>query len=156
MESLRLWLELAVPLGLLLLAYFTGGVLERRHYRGIRRREEATRSLPTMNFREPPEGWRVTESALVLGSVVVSIDYFKRFLARLRALVGGRIISYETLLDRGRREAILRMKEEALELGFDAVVNVRIETSRLANARGDGKGIIGVEILVFGTALKSC
>jgi uncharacterized protein YbjQ (UPF0145 family) len=47
----------------------------------------------------------------VSGSVVVSVDYFKRFLAGLRTLVGGRVTSYETLLDRARREAILRCKE---------------------------------------------
>jgi uncharacterized protein YbjQ (UPF0145 family) len=45
------------------------------------------------------------------------------------------------------------MKEQARERGFDAVINVRIETSRLANARGNGEGTAGVEILAFGTGL---
>jgi uncharacterized protein YbjQ (UPF0145 family) len=69
-------------------------------------------------------------------------------------LIGGRIKTYEPLLDRARREAILRMTEEARSQGYDAVFNVRLETSRLANGRRDGKGIAGVEMLAFGTAVK--
>jgi uncharacterized protein YbjQ (UPF0145 family) len=91
---------------------------------------------------------------LVTGSVVVSVDYFKRFLAGLRGLVGGEVKSYGTLLDRARREAVLRMKEEAIRKGYDAIVNVRLETSRLASGRRDGKGTAGVEMLAFGTAVK--
>jgi uncharacterized protein YbjQ (UPF0145 family) len=57
-------------------------------------------------------------------------------------------------LERARREAILRMTEEAQQQGFDAIFNVRLETSRLANARRDGKGVAGVEMLAYGTAVK--
>ena len=46
------------------------------------------------------------------------------------------------------------MKERAIEQGFDAIINVRFESSRLANARQDGKGTAGVEMLVYGTALR--
>ncbi|MFT6733724.1 MAG: hypothetical protein ACJAS9_001914 [Polaribacter sp.] len=40
------------------------------------------------------------------------MDYFKRFLAGLRNIFGGRVVTYESLVDRARREAILRMKEK--------------------------------------------
>ena len=92
---------------------------------------------------------------MVRGQVVVSVDYFKRFLAALRAIVGGRVKSYESLLDRSRREAILRMKEQAIQGGYDHVINVRLETSRLAGTRRNGKGTAGLEVLAFGTALKT-
>ena len=85
---------------------------------------------------------------------MVSVDYFKRFAAGLRNLFGGRVRSYETIIDRGRREAILRMKEQAEELGCNAVVRVRIENSRLASSRGDGKGTAGIEILAYGTGVR--
>jgi uncharacterized protein YbjQ (UPF0145 family) len=49
---------------------------------------------------------------------------------------------------------MLRMIESARLDGYDAIFNVRLETSRLANSRGDGKGIAGVEMLAFGTAVK--
>ena len=137
---------------LLLLGYFAGTYLERSHYVSIRQREQDLLKVPVVTFRSVPPSWRVESGALATGSVVVSVDYFKRFLAGLRILVGGRVKSYETLLDRGRREALLRMKEQAIANGYDAVINVRLETSRLANA--NGQGMAGVEILAFGTAVK--
>ena len=88
------------------------------------------------------------------GNTVVSIDHFKRFLAALRAILGGRIKSYESLLDRARREALLRLKKDAIDRGFHAVINVRLETTRLASSRQGGKGTAGVEVLAFGTGLK--
>ena len=84
---------------------------------------------------------------------MVSHDYFKNFLAQLRMMIGGRIKSYEPLLDRARREAVLRMKEQALARGHNRVVNMRLETSRLANSRRGGKRTAGVEVLAYGTAL---
>jgi uncharacterized protein YbjQ (UPF0145 family) len=62
--------------------------------------------------------------------------------------------SYETLMDRARREALLRLKEQAIAGGFHAVINVRIETARLANASRRGDGVAGLEVLAFGTGLK--
>jgi len=135
------------------LTYFTGSWVERRHYKTIRNREARWRRLPAISFRRVPPSWEVLESGLVSGSVVISVDYFKRFLAGLRALVGGRIKSYESLLDRARREALLRLKKEAMDRGYHAVLNVRLETSRIANARGDQR-TAGVEVLAFGTGLK--
>ena len=46
------------------------------------------------------------------------------------------------------------MTEHAVAEGYDAVINVRLETSRLASSRGNGKGTSGVEMLAFGTAVK--
>ena len=151
-------LELAIQvvpfLSLLLIGFITGTAIESSHYRDIRKRELKTRSLPTVTFGRPPPSWTIESAALVHGSTVVSIDYFKRFLAGLRALVGGRITAYESLLDRARREAVLRMKESAIASGYDAIVNVRLETARLASSNRKGQGTAGVEILAFGTGVK--
>ena len=91
---------------------------------------------------------------VVSGSVVISVDYFKRFLAGLRTIVGGRVTSYESLLDRARREAILRCKEAARERGYQAVVNLRLETTRVSRASRDSSATAGVEVLAFGTGLE--
>ena len=148
--------QLAVTAGsvcvLLLLGALVGTRLERAHYRRIREREARMREFRVMTLRTLPEDWSVEACDLVTGSVVISLDYFKRFLARLRMLIGGRLRSYEPLLDRARREALLRLKEEAALRGFHAVFGVRLETSRVANANGNGTA--GVEILAFGTAVK--
>ena len=144
---------LGFPLFLLLLAYFIGRHLESNHYKSIREREAATKDMVAINFPRFPFDVEIERAGMVMGSVVVSHDHFKRFLAQLRIIVGGRIKSYEPLLDRARREAVLRMKEQALARGHNTVVNIRLETSRLANSRRGGKGTAGVEMLAYGTAL---
>ncbi|MCO4811236.1 MAG: heavy metal-binding domain-containing protein [Gammaproteobacteria bacterium] len=143
-----------MPLILLMVAYFIGTWIERRHFRSIRERESENAGFPVVSFDTMPDDWGASSSTLVSGSVVVSLDYFKRVIAGLRSLVGGRIKTYEPLLDRARRESMLRMIESARRDGYDAIFNVRLETSRLANSRGDGKGTAGVEMLAFGTAVK--
>lgn len=153
-ELVVVLIQLAFPILILLVAYFVGHWIERRHYASIRQREDLFRMMPALTFRTLPGGWEPERSTLVTGSVVVSLDYFKRFLAGLRGIVGGRVKTYETLLDRARREALLRMKEEAARKGCETVINVRLETSRLASGRRDGKGTAGVEVLAFGTAVK--
>jgi len=145
------FLVLVAPLAI---CYPIGRYLEKKHFASIRAREERLLNLPAITFQKGPAAWDEMQGELVAGSVVVSLDYFKRFVATLRGLVGGRVGAYETLMDRGRREAVLRMKRQAELQGAEAIVNVRIETSRLASGRADGKGTAGVEVLAFGTALR--
>lgn len=154
LQMLELILNFGMPLVLLMVAYFIGAWIERRHFRSIRKRESENLEFPVVSFDTMPDDWSAASSTLASGSVVISLDYFKRVIAGLRSLVGGRIKTYEPLLDRARREAMLRMIESARLNGYDAIFNVRLETSRLANSRGDGKGIAGVEMLAFGTAVK--
>jgi uncharacterized protein YbjQ (UPF0145 family) len=145
--------RLGIPLALLVVTYFIGTALERRHYASIRERESRWRNFPAITIGSIPSHWQVIECTLITGSVVISVDYFKRFLAGLRMIFGGRVKAYETLLDRARREALLRLKEDAVERGCQAVVNVRLETCRLANAR-KSQSIAGLEVLAFGTGVK--
>lgn len=145
-----LW-QILLVVALLILAFFTGSIIERRHYKSILRREDmlgdivvvVAKTLPPM---EPPPA-----TALVRGSVVISVDYFKRFLAGLRAIFGGRIHTYESLLDRARREAILRMQQQARELGASMIFNMRFETSSISKGYRNAVGT--VEVLAYGTAV---
>lgn len=146
--------NLIFALLLLLFAFFTGEMIERRHYKDIRSREQRWRRFPTVTFKQIPGGWEVEGSEIVYGNVVISVDHFKRFLAGLRGIFGGRIKSYESLMDRARREALLRLKKDAMDKGFHAIVNVRLETTRMANARQNGRGTAGIEVLAYGTGLK--
>ena len=153
-EKLSLFFNFGWPILLLMTAYFIGTMVEKRHFRSIRRRESEYRNYPVVTFDTMPEDWSADTSTMVTGSVVISLDYFKRVIAGLRGIVGGRVKTYEPLLDRARREAVLRMIESSRDQGYDAIFNVRIETSRLANATGEGNGTAGVEMLAFGTAVK--
>jgi len=147
-------LYVGLPLGMLLGAYLIGSYIERKHFASLIEREAATVSMPVVTLRSVPEGWGVERAGLVVGSVVISLDHFKRFLAALRAIVGGRVKSFEPLLDRARREALLRMKDDATRQGFDSVINVRFETSQIAKASNQGKQIAGVEVIAVGTGLR--
>ena len=155
-RRLHRWFAIAaaLPLLVIIIAYFIGSRLENRHFESIRQREAELKDFPVVSFSTMPEDWKVSSAVLVAGNIVVSLDYFKRVIAGLKGLVGGRIKTYEPLLDRARREAVLRMIESARSQGYDAIINVRLETSRLANARRNGKGIAGIEMLAFGTAVK--
>lgn len=154
LRNLDLFVNFGIPILIIVVAYVVGTILERRHFQNIRKRERALRGYPITTFQSLPPDWNVVKSTLVSGNVVVSLDYFKRIIAGLRGLIGGRVKTYEPLLDRARREAALRAVEQAKSAGFDGVINLRLETSRLANSRGDGKGTAGVEMLAFGTAIK--
>jgi len=58
--------------------------------------------------------------------------------------------SYESLLDRGRREAVLRLKQQASAKGAHMVMGVRFETSTLN--QNQGNQIMCCEVLAYGTA----
>ncbi len=147
--------DLIVLATLLAFGYFFGRIAETRHYKSIIKREAQYQHIAAIASRILPQSSHSAEtpdaSILVTGNVVISVDYFKRFLASLRTLIGGRVVSYESLLDRARREAILRMKEQASELGADKVFNIKLETSSISKS---AKGKIGsIEVLAYGTAL---
>jgi uncharacterized protein YbjQ (UPF0145 family) len=149
MEILVEFWQFLFVLFLLILAYFTGSFAERRHYKSIIRREDTLGDMAVIVAKTLPPMEPAPATTLVRGSVVISVDYFKRFLARLRMMFGGRIHTYESLLDRARREAILRMQEQARELGASMIFNMRFEL--VSKGRKDAVGT--VEVLAYGTAV---
>ena len=134
---------------LLIVGYTSGTIIEKRHFKKIREREEALVHLPTIMLKKPLHPEQIKESRLVNGSVVISIDYFKKFVASLMNFFGGRVSTYETLIDRARREAIIRMKEDAGDAA--EIVNIRIETSSIS--KNASQNIGAVEVLAYGTAI---
>jgi uncharacterized protein YbjQ (UPF0145 family) len=153
MESLAENLNLVLFLVLLAVGYFCGSLAERRHYASITRREAEQLNFQSMTIEPRLNKEQVNNSFLVQGSAVISIDYFKRLLAILRNLFGGRIKAYESLLDRARREATLRLKEQALARGADMVVNLRLETSTIGNSANRKNRLGSVEAIAYGTAI---
>ena len=84
---------------------------------------------------------------------MIAEDYFKRVAAALKSLIGGRLVAYESLLERGRREAIVRMKEQARQLGATQVVNMRLETASLSEDWSGSRPMFSAEFIAYGTAL---
>ena len=148
---IALTLQLGTPVALIALGYFVGRQAERSHYASIHSRETHFSGLPAVPTRQWDTNRPVADSRMVMGSVVVSIDYFKRLLAALRSIVGGRIRSYESLMNRARREAVLRMKEQCPDA--DIIVNLRLETSTIGNQTRRNK-VACIETIAYGTAIK--
>lgn len=144
-------MEFIVFLTLLLIGFIFGRINEANHFRELDRREKALAFITTTNRKSIPDEYERSE--FVTGNVVISIDYFKRIAAAFRAFFGGRINSYTSLIERARREAVLRMKEKAHEEGSSHVINVRLETSSVFQNAQTGRG--SLEVLAYGTALKS-
>jgi uncharacterized protein YbjQ (UPF0145 family) len=139
---------------LLVVTFFIGQKGERDHFEDLRRREARLRSMPVTTFETLPPDWTPITSGIVTGSVVMSADYFKQFVAGFKKFFGGRLTVFEPLLDRARREAIARMLESARAKGFDAVINVRIEGSRINRSGTQKEGVVAVEMLAYGTGIK--
>ena len=83
---------------------------------------------------------------IVEGSTVRAKHIGKDILAGFKNLVGGEVKQYTELLNDAREEAMSRMKENAENLGADAIVYVRIVTSMVSQ--------MASEILIYGTAVK--
>lgn len=145
-----LLIQIGFVLLLLLGGYLIGTWAEKKHYRSIIEREKQSADIIIIATKKAPETAKHT--ALVLGSVVIASDYFKRFVAWLIGIFGGRINVYESLLDRARREAVLRLKEGARASGANMVVNIKFETATLNDIRQQKNAM--VEVLAYGTAVN--
>ena len=148
-------IQLVVFLVLLAIGVFAGRANERKHYRELAEAEDDLRDIVVSSERATGEADTFSRGTLVVGSVVIAEDYFKRVAAGLKSLVGGNLRSYETLLERGRREAIVRMKQEARRLGAGHVVNVRLETASLSEDFSGRRPMFSAEFIAYGTALVS-
>lgn len=154
MELIAQYFEILLSLVLLAVGFFAGRLLESRHYASIRQREKQYRKILAFSARYPPNMVEPQDTRLVCGTVVISSDYFKQFVAGLRNFIGGRFRSYETLLDRARREAILRMKMDAHKNGYALVINVKFVTTSIGGGVNGQQGIPCFEVCAYGTALR--
>ena len=146
-------IELGIVALLLLGGFFIGTAREKSHFKSLRKREEALNRVSWRSTGKKEDFSQMADSALVMGHVVIGQDYFKSFLAGLINIVGGRVGVYESLLDRGRREALCRLRKVAKDWGGLEVVNVRFETSIIGQNQGKHKGG-AVEVFAYGTAIK--
>lgn len=152
MIAAQLFFQIIIPLFMVLVCMVIGKGIELHHFKKLAEREQQFSNIIVTNLKTIPPQYAKAESFLVIGSAVIATDYFKVFAAGLRTLFGGEMKSYVTLMERARREAVLRMLEQAAQQGASAVWNIRYETSTTQGQQRKRPG--GVEILAYGTALK--
>ena len=83
---------------------------------------------------------------VVAGNTVRAKHVGRDIMAGLKNIVGGELKGYTELLQEARDEAIRRMQQQAEERGANAVVNVRLATSSVAQG--------AAELFAYGTAVR--
>ena len=121
------------------LGFFFGRRAERQHFKYLRWREsllEDVIATQMKSYLAPAPGGKTPK--LIVAETVIASDYLKSFLARLRNIFGGEVKSFETLLERGRREVTAQLKEQAVADGYNAICNVRLNTASVGGMSAQG------------------
>jgi uncharacterized protein YbjQ (UPF0145 family) len=88
----------------------------------------------------------VEHFGLVSGSTIRAKHVGRDLMASLKNLVGGELKGYTQLLTESRNQASRRMIRQAVDLGANAIVNVRFSTSSVAQG--------AAELYAYGTAVR--
>ncbi|WP_182406889.1 YbjQ family protein [Psychrobacter sp. GP33] len=144
----QMLINYAPLLVLFVVGWFFGARHERQHLARLAIAEAQLRHIivSTERFYQP-ELVADSQGELVLGSVVIAQDYFKMVIAKVLSFFGKNLTTYETLLERARREAVVRMRAQAQAKGYNHVYGLRFEVSNI-NQLGSM-----VEAIAYGTAV---
>jgi uncharacterized protein YbjQ (UPF0145 family) len=108
---------------------------------------DAHQSLVATVTTETVPGHEVVEVlGIARGNTVKARNVGRDITQGIRNLAGGELKAYSTLLSQARDEAIRRMEADAVKMGGDAVVNVRMETSEITKGAS--------EVIAYGTAVR--
>lgn len=145
-------MDLLLLIIILILTFCSGSIIEKRHFKKIIRREKKLMRSPMVTFgvKKWSAKKKVLKTEMVFGEAVISADYFKGFVANIKNFFGGRMTSYESVMDRARREAILRMRESAI--GAHIIVNARVE-SVMINDPTNPQSVPQCAVMAYGTAV---
>jgi|TARA_B100000929_G_scaffold158409_1_gene125421 uncharacterized protein YbjQ (UPF0145 family) len=96
---------------------------------------------------ESVAGYSISDNlGTVIGNTIRARHLGKDIMAGFKTIIGGEIKEYTGMLAESREQALIRMEDKAKELGADAVVGVRFQTSMILSGTA--------ELLVYGTAVK--
>ncbi len=144
-------IDLIIVLSLLWLWYGFWSYAEKKHFKQIKQDESELKDIVVLWKTQALEMAK-GDTALYTWNIVLSSDYFKRFLAWFIHFFWGRMKVYESLLDRARRDTIVKVKKQAKANWFNAIANLRVETSSIAKWN---KWQVGsIEVLAYATAIK--
>lgn len=157
---MELWQKLQIafffwPVLLLVLGFFTGRMISKRHLTRIEKAEQELSHIKLWTSGQFPKELNVAgtgHNALVNGNVTLSLDVFRQFLNMVSNIFGKNLKSAEHLCERGRREAVIRMKRKAQHFGADQILDVRFAGYSVL---GKGGRMSGLEFLAYGTAVKT-
>jgi len=119
---------------------------ERKHLQYLDEREQRLAYIRVNNSRFNESTF---PGHMISSNVVISHDYFKYAIANVQNMLGGRLTSYESVVERARCEAIVRLKLEAEKMGADQIMGIRLSTTELGMQGGM------VEVFAYGTAIQA-
>jgi uncharacterized protein YbjQ (UPF0145 family) len=138
-------LQLVIFVILFSVGFGFGRYNERKHLQYLTQQEQRLAYIRVNNCRFVSSDF---PGQLISSNVVISHDYFKYVIANLQNLLGGRLTSYESVVERARREALVRLKLEAEKIGADQMMGLRLSTTELGMQGGM------VEVFAYATAIR--
>ncbi|PCI24030.1 hypothetical protein COB57_06145 [Candidatus Peregrinibacteria bacterium] len=136
---------------ILVVFYLIGTIwIEDAHIKSLEKREKKYKDFFITTIKTFDTN--AEKAFLVSGSAVIASDIFKKYIASWICFFGGRIQTFEKLLDRAKRESLVRMCEQAKKKGAHGIINIRYETSSISKGKNK-KSISAAESLVYGTAV---
>ena len=141
---------LIFKIGLTLVLFFIGWgfgrFIEQKHLKELAEKEQRL-----LHIRIDTNKFQTSEAQgqLISSNVVISHDYFKYIIAQIQNFLGGNLTTYESVVERARREAIVRLKQEAEKVGAKHIMGLRLSTTELGMQGGM------VEVFAYGTAITT-
>lgn len=109
---------------------------------------------PVSNLSNPSQARQVDSSSLVMESISVGPSWWQMFTGGIKGLFGGKIHSYDKMLTYGRRVVVHRLRVQAIQSGFDEVINLRVETSMISKKSKNDDKTAAYEFTAYGTAIR--
>lgn len=88
----------------------------------------------------------VTELGIISASIAPSKFIVKDIMASIRQIFGKEMKEYTDMINQAREKVIERMTKDAVDIGADAIVNIRF--------MGTGMSGMSAEMMGYGTAVK--
>lgn len=137
--------KIGITLVLFIIGWAFGRHIERKHLNAL---EQSERQLAYIRIDTNKFQSTTQHGHMVSSNVVISHDYFKYIIANIQNFFGGRLTTYESVVDRARREAVVRLKREAEAIGADHIMGLRLSTTEMGMQGGM------VEVFAYGTAIQ--
>lgn len=152
-DDVSLLVQLGIPVALLIVTFFSGRFVISRHLARLEAGEREMAGVLVTDLRSFPGGAAPSRAAsMVAAEAVISVDYFRSWVAKFANIVGGEVRVLTGAASRARREALLRLRREAIAMGHDAICNLRVETCNIRGAENPRKRAGAVVVVVLASA----
>ena len=109
---------------------------------------------PINNLSKPTQTTDIESSTLVMTGITVGPSWWQMIAGGWKNFFGGEIKSFDKMLLYGRHKVLHDMRVQALQQGFDEIINVRVETSMITKKSKSDDRTAGYEFVAYGTAIR--